>query len=183
MDKAMVGFAILFIFAHALSFAMEGVKGTVTTTLSVPLGVASTTMTVGSTADFPAAGVLTVDEEIISYTAKTATTFTGLTRGGDDTDPVGHVPGVAVNNEALGLITNVLDFRAAQSDVPFFGFAITGFNIGGMFFKFLVKMVIWDYAWFDTDIMGIPMSFVQYFLYALSVGLIWRIFVIFRGAG
>lgn len=40
-----------------------------------------TTITVDSTAAFPPAGYIKVDNEYISYTAKTATTFTGCVRG------------------------------------------------------------------------------------------------------
>lgn len=42
---------------------------------------AVTTLTVDDTSAFPAAGMVKIDDEIIKYTAKTATTFTGCTRG------------------------------------------------------------------------------------------------------
>ncbi len=41
-----------------------------------------TTITVRSTAAFTSTGAIKVDDEIIPYTGKTATTFTGCTRGG-----------------------------------------------------------------------------------------------------
>lgn len=50
------------------------------TYLASPLTAAATTVTVASTADFPNNGFLLIDQEIIQYTGKTATTFTGLTR-------------------------------------------------------------------------------------------------------
>lgn len=40
------------------------------------------TIAVRSTAAFTATGVIKIDDEIIPYTGKTATTFTGCTRGG-----------------------------------------------------------------------------------------------------
>lgn len=41
----------------------------------------SATITVGSTAGFPASGTIYIGAETITYTARTATTFTGCTRG------------------------------------------------------------------------------------------------------
>lgn len=51
------------------------------TTLSVAMDPATTTtITVASTAGFPASGTLRIDSELITYTGITATTFTGITR-------------------------------------------------------------------------------------------------------
>lgn len=50
------------------------------TTLTADLLPNSTTITVASTAAFDTAGTLTIETERISYTGKTGTTFTGLTR-------------------------------------------------------------------------------------------------------
>lgn len=50
------------------------------TYLTASLAAGATTATVASTADFPSSGVLLIDQEIISYTGKTSTTFTGLAR-------------------------------------------------------------------------------------------------------
>jgi hypothetical protein len=59
-----------------------------TTWLNEPTGSLSdtaTTMTVMSTAAFPSMGYVHVNQETIKYTGKTATTFTGLSRGQWDT--------------------------------------------------------------------------------------------------
>ena len=50
------------------------------THLTGSLTAAATSASVVSTADFPNTGFLLIDQEIISYSGKTATTFTGLTR-------------------------------------------------------------------------------------------------------
>lgn len=50
------------------------------TYLTASLAAGATTATVASTAEFPGSGTLLIDQEIISYTGKTSTTFTGLTR-------------------------------------------------------------------------------------------------------
>jgi hypothetical protein len=51
------------------------------TTLSTALNASATTISVATTAAFSATGSLLIDSEIINYTGKTATTFTGCTRG------------------------------------------------------------------------------------------------------
>jgi hypothetical protein len=51
-----------------------------TTYLTVDPGSAGTTLTVNDTTYFPTAGTIYIDNELISYTGKTATTFTGCTR-------------------------------------------------------------------------------------------------------
>ena len=51
------------------------------TTLEADLDANSTSMTVLDTSDFASSGTLYLGRETIAYTGKTATTFTGLTRG------------------------------------------------------------------------------------------------------
>ena len=52
------------------------------TTLSSAISATDTTINVASTKGFPDDyGLLKIDDEIITYTAKTATTFTGCVRG------------------------------------------------------------------------------------------------------
>jgi len=82
-----------------------------TTTFTAAAGAASTTLTVASTANFPSSGHLFIDntvattinntigasmtldpnDEVVSYTGKTGTTFTGVARGvGPETDGFAH---------------------------------------------------------------------------------------------
>lgn len=68
-----------------------------------------TTLTVNSTAGFPRtseAGYLIIESENIDYTGKTATTFTGCTRGANSTTPATHVDTTAVTWLAHELIGN-----------------------------------------------------------------------------
>ncbi|MBI1884658.1 MAG: hypothetical protein HYS08_10725 [Chlamydiae bacterium] len=51
---------------------------------------AATTVTVNSTSSFPSSGRLKIDLETMTYAGKTATTFTGLTRGTDATVATDH---------------------------------------------------------------------------------------------
>lgn len=69
------------------------------TTLSAELSAVATTASVVSTTLFPTTGILTIGDEKISYTGKTGTTFTGLTRGVGGTSAAIHAS--AANVECL----------------------------------------------------------------------------------
>ncbi|MGZ3769017.1 MAG: tail fiber domain-containing protein [Bdellovibrio sp.] len=57
----------------------------------------SDTITVADTTAYPASGVLMLDSEAIAYTVKTATTFTGLTRGYYGTTAAAHTTAAMAN--------------------------------------------------------------------------------------
>jgi len=69
----------------------------VLSSLTADLISGAVTATVVSTSGFPASGSFVIDNEQISYTALTATTFTGLTRALATTADVLHVSGSAVS--------------------------------------------------------------------------------------
>lgn len=56
----------------------------------------ATVITVASTSGFTSPGTIRVDSEDICYTGKTATTFTGVTRGCNSTTAVAHTTGAVV---------------------------------------------------------------------------------------
>ena len=66
------------------------------TTLTELVTNAATTLSVASTAGFPASGVVAVDAELISYASKTATNLLGLTRAAFETTAAGHANGAVV---------------------------------------------------------------------------------------
>lgn len=67
------------------------------TALSLAMGVSDTTAVVSSTSGFPASGTIQVDQEQISYTGITGTTFTGLVRGVNGTSAATHANSAAVS--------------------------------------------------------------------------------------
>ena len=73
------------------AFFQDGV-----TTLTSNISNSATTIPVASTASFQSAGVIYIGSELISYTGKTATSFTGCTRGQYSTSNAAHVAGVYV---------------------------------------------------------------------------------------
>ena len=66
------------------------------TTLNGNLTDSATTITVASTTGFPTTGVLFILGEQVIYTGLTSTTFTGCTRGSNDTTAAAHASGVQV---------------------------------------------------------------------------------------
>lgn len=73
------------------AFFQDGV-----TTLTSNISNSATTIPVASTASFQSAGVIYIGSELISYTGKTATSFTGCTRGQYSSSNAAHVAGVYV---------------------------------------------------------------------------------------
>ncbi|MDC1133944.1 flagellar hook-basal body complex protein [Alphaproteobacteria bacterium] len=59
----------------------------------------ATTLTVDSTADFESSGFIRINNEVMAYTAKTATSFTGLTRGAGGTTAAAHALDAVITQE------------------------------------------------------------------------------------
>ena len=68
------------------------------TQLNGGINNSTTTITVGSTANFPSTGLILIDNELITYSGKTATDFTGCTRGALGTTAASHLNAVIVYN-------------------------------------------------------------------------------------
>ena len=76
-----------------------------TTLTGAMTNTSTTAIQVASTALFASAGHLLIGTELIAYTGKTSTTFTGITRGVYSTTNVAHSIGDAVT-EALGVASS-----------------------------------------------------------------------------
>src|SRR5581483_8813012 len=69
--------------------------------LSAALTAAATTATVDSTASWPATGYFMIDAEYMTYSGLTATTFTGLSRGGNGTAAAAHTNNARVSRSTV----------------------------------------------------------------------------------
>ena len=76
--------------------------GYTTLTNAIPNSSSTATIVVGSTAGFASAGTILIESELISYTGKTDTTFTGITRSVYGSSGSSHAAGVYVS-EAQGV--------------------------------------------------------------------------------
>ncbi len=90
------------------------ITGSALTQLNGPINDSATTITVDSTALFPNATILApkiilIDSELITYTGKTATEFTGCTRGALGTNPPGS-PGVGYPHLDNALVDDATDY-------------------------------------------------------------------------
>lgn len=78
-----------------------------TTVSGGTLSSGNTTVTVASTASFTSSGIIGIDDELIAYTGKTATTFTGCTRAFESTTAASHADGAAVKQYITAASHNV----------------------------------------------------------------------------
>jgi hypothetical protein len=90
---------------HVLGNIRVGFAPTTLTKINAAGGVnaTDTTLTVLSTASYPSSGTLLLDREAVTYTGKTATTFTGLTRGMFGTTAVAHADQTEVDAYLLNV--------------------------------------------------------------------------------
>ena len=112
-------------------------------------------------------GVLMIDNEKISYTGIVAgVSFTGATRGYEGTAATPHENTTAVYNEDAGILNYALGYQVLQTDVP--GGIGTALMAPLRFLTItLPKLVLWDYAFFQGDLM-----ILRYVLQSASVGVI-----------
>ena len=78
--------------------------GFTTLTNAIPNSSSTATIVVGSTTGFASAGTILIGEELIRYTGKTATSFTGITRSVYGSSGSSHSAGVYVT-EAQGVVS------------------------------------------------------------------------------
>ena len=74
------------------------VNGTTVTLLNGTINNSVTTVVVTSTTGFSATGTILIDSELITYTGKTGTDFTGCVRGTNGTTAASHTTGATVYN-------------------------------------------------------------------------------------
>lgn len=76
---------------------LGGAVNGIATTLNGALNNSDTTINVVDTTGFPTAGYAVIETEIITYTGKTSSTLTGVTRGVDGSAAASHSSGSAVS--------------------------------------------------------------------------------------
>lgn len=97
---------------HTTHAASNGDFVTITTpdtTLDGAISDSDTTITVVSTSDYTAAGSVWVGDELITYSGKTATTFTGCTRGTGGTTAAAHASETIVYIDVGGISGSLID--------------------------------------------------------------------------
>jgi hypothetical protein len=92
--------------------------GFTTLTNTIPNSSSTAAIVVGSTAMFASAGTILIGKELISYTGKTATSFTGITRSEYGSSGTSHTAGVYVTEaQAVPSATTALAIPFDTTDV------------------------------------------------------------------
>ena len=112
------------------------------TTLASNISNSVTTVPITSTTNFPTAGGVTIDQEVIFYTGISGGNLTGCTRGADGTVAASHTSGVPVSATIIAWHHNGLMYEIeaieswlltnAVSNPATGNIAMGGFNITGL---------------------------------------------------
>mgnify|MGYP003676187037 FL=1 len=89
----------------------EVITGTTGTVVEIKTNPTLTTITVDSTNGFTTSGKLLIDDETISYTGKTSTTFTGCTRGVSSTTATHHLDNAVVTTNTAPPTVTAGEFK------------------------------------------------------------------------
>jgi len=163
-----------------LALFMDGNPGIVTAQLQVAMSENSTVANVDATEGFLDADYFVIDAEEVCYTTRTATAFSGLTRGCRETDAAEHRAGKRVYNETTGFVNRLVGFNILQT------LADDGFIKGTLkvitnvpdIARTFAKMATWDFPFFNAP--GL-IYFKYIVLLAISSGLIFGLFqLVFR---
>jgi hypothetical protein len=85
-------------FGYGTGYWGGTIPTSVTNQLNGAINNSVTTITVDATSAFPSSGVIDIDSELITYTGKTATDFTGCVRGANGTTAASHLDNAVVTN-------------------------------------------------------------------------------------
>lgn len=90
----------------------------VTTLTTGITNVSTTPIVVDSTSDFSDSGAILIENELIAYTGKTSTTFTGITRGAYGSTKAAHIAGVYVSEgQPVPSATTALAIAMRNTDI------------------------------------------------------------------
>jgi len=92
------------------------VASTLETTLSADVNASAVVIEVADTSAFPAAGAITIESEVVLYTGKDATHFTGCTRGAQGTTGASHTSPTAVSQPPATAAVVALDGVSGGAD-------------------------------------------------------------------
>jgi hypothetical protein len=110
-----------------------------TTTLDGALTDSATTVTVASTTGFDSSGTIFIENEQITYTGTSSTTFTGATRGANDTTASAHDSATQVAQFEQGGVPQYVS-RTPDNNFLLYPFPTKSFTLKYDFFSFPTDM-------------------------------------------
>jgi hypothetical protein len=149
-DPSQPGWAYLETDSPLAIFGRINQLGVDRTTLSQAIGSGGTTVTVANTTGFPDAGHLRIEDELLRYSGRTPSQFTGCTRGAEGTTAASHPASTPVerptyeaffcesvtgkdltlgNGETMDLAAGNLSFSIGALDVSFDGVGVFDGNM------------------------------------------------------
>ncbi len=168
MHKLIFAFLFFYIANVIGGGIMEGSGGLATTTLTVNLTAAGTTITVRNTGSFLKSDRIIIGDEEMRYVNKTATSFTvaATGRGYNGTMAVVHNAGAKVYSPATSVINGMLGFNVAATDTT-----VASINMPILLWNFvtksLPKLLSWDFPQYKGSEWA---QLIRYGLIACSAG-------------
>ena len=159
---------MLFLIGSILSGVMDGAGGINTTRLTASIDADDVTLNVADTSGFLKYDYVQIGNEKIQYTSKADTTFTGCTRGYDDTDAVSHSLGDKVYSADSEILNSALGFNVAST-----GAAVGAIDIPMVGWNFISKtiprLITWDFNFLKTSQW---LQYLRMILQVLSIGFV-----------
>lgn len=166
MAKMITAFFLIFLGNAVFGAIMDGGGGVLATTLTSSVSSSATTMPVTSTAGFLSTDYLILGDEEIFHTGKTATSFTGCTRGYHSTKAAAHSSGTAIYTAEASAINNAMGFNVVADADSMGPWAIITVPVKFLFYS-LPRMAAMSFTY-----LGSGFAFVSYISIALLSGLI-----------
>ena len=130
--------------------------------LTSAMGIGDTSCNVTSTASYPPSGNIMIDDEAITYTGKTPTSFTGLLRGQYNTSTTTHSSGTTVSGDIL---------TPGRQDVYSIDIGTTEDSVYNMIIYNAGKTPAgYDYLWYALDYSQAGRSFRMKFFDWAAIG-------------
>jgi len=159
-------FAFCFVGASILTGILASGGGLATSPLDGDIDAVTDVVTVDSTDMFLDNDYMTVGDEQILYTGRTATEFTGCTRGCNGTTATSHADGDNVYTSNASTINSALGFNVAATAATygFLSVVVIPFNF---FTHTLPQLIAWNFSFLQGEL-----AWVSYFFFAVSIGLV-----------
>lgn len=149
--------------------------GLVSTTLTAPVSITETgEIDVVSTTGYRTEDTIYIEDEMIHYTAKTATTLLNLSRAYNHTTIAAHTAiGTPVYTQEMGTMNQASGASIAQTETTGGTGTAAGFN-PGFFVRALPQVVLWNFPFLQGQLI-----YLRIILQMVGVGL--TVTVIFGG--
>jgi hypothetical protein len=180
MVQIILAILSIYVFGIIIGEAFSGSQPGVSTTLASGMTASDTSASVTASDNFPAAGYIYVNGEVMRYASKTATTFDGLLRAQLDTEARSHSVGAIAYSESSGVINSLagLEDRTAVTEA---GTLETLWNQAKSISGMAAQAATWDYEIYSD-------GYLQYIRYigvtlslALAAGLGYLLISVFTG--